>query len=223
MKRVVFCYSKNKIMIVLTVCACMWLSIPLCACKEKPYTFTDPIEYIDGVPICEWEMGYFQHRVLDGYYDFDDCAGIYAENYKGNKLCLFNADKNNMYTKHQSYYVMGKHDDKLYSYTSCVYYDEELGAPPKAAEKHSFACDIYIKPLAAEYDRNKLSFLFVKETSSECKFSHKFINIFMDGECFATFFFSTWVPVTQEWFENFLTERLVWGDSMEFEETDDEL
>ena len=69
MKRAVLCYSKNKIMIVLTVCACMWLSIPLCACKEKPYTFTDPIEYIDGVPICEWEMGYFQHRVVDGYYD----------------------------------------------------------------------------------------------------------------------------------------------------------
>ena len=203
-----------------TVLAILSLCFPLCACADDSYTFVDPIEYVEGTPICEWEMGEV-YRIFDEYCDFDDCAKIYAKNYKGNRLCLLNANNNNL-LQFKTCYVLDKdrNNDNLYFISIFTYYDEELGAPPKATEKYSFACEIYIKPLTKEFDKNKLSFQFVKENSLECKFSHKFANIFMGDECFATFFFGTRVPITQEWFENFLTKYLVWGDSLVYEETE---
>lgn len=207
-----------------TVSAILSLCFPLCACTD----LVDPIEYTAEKPIYEYVPEDFKWRG-DSY---DELKNYYVENNRGSKLFLFDLCENEFIGPPPAYCVC-EDSESIYICESFYWRDEELGIPPEnkfiwgnydgGIPPYSFSGEIVITPLKAELNKGELTFEFGNVGSTQKHRAYKYANIFANGECFATFSYIPKVAITQEWFENFLTENLVWGDSLEYEETEDEI
>lgn len=209
---------------------------PLCACTD----FVDPIEYTAEKPLIEYRGKSYENSVVHSFNNaFTHFKNYYVKNFMDSELYLFDSclGESGYGGYYPPYFDIVEDDDGLYVYEEFECYDNELGCSPDDKKKieqglfgggcFSFNGNIAIKQLSNGSGDKDFSFEFGIQENERTSFNGdvytytiKYANIFSGEECFATFYFYPNVPITQEWFENCLSNYLVWGDSLVYEETE---
>lgn len=226
----------KKIILAISVAA---FALPaLSACDDEfEYTFIDPIEYTAAAPVVE-----YIHVRYDSYWKMDYNTGkrelifepddpntkfiteesdvfteYYRENYGNKNMFFLNYGvEPHMSLSDPATYIAYECDELRFVEQFRVY-DEELGSyidPPGVASGIwcSFVSVCVIKPLKAEYTGDEFYYEFGNNHNG---IYSKYANIYCGEECFATFYYDPCVPISQEWFENYLNKNLIWGNAYE--------
>lgn len=214
----------NTIKKIITAISAAAFTLPvLSACEDEfEYTFIDPIEYTASAPVVEFIDIDYNTTNLDKNIkfesnEFDEFTEYYKENYLGSNIYLLEYGLKPQPWLYNANDFIIYDDGEFFIIENFAAYDEELGSkptPPNLATGYwlSFSSIIIIKPLKNISQQNALTFEF---GNNHNHYLNKYINIFVDNHCFATFYFNAEIPITQEWFENYLNENLIWGDTYE--------
>ena len=186
-------------------------------------TFDDPIEYTAEKPLIDYinynaydYISYDKYLLID-LYRFDEFIEYYHENCFGSKLFLLDYGLYGLRVYGSQMYLIYNNNGLIVSEVFSIGYTELEFSPdsPGIVAEHQiqFSSVLMSKPLNGEYTGGELSYEFGNNSAKTP--DSKYINISYNGECFATLYFRPYVPITQEWFENYLNDNLIWADTYE--------
>lgn len=224
----------NTIKKIITAISAAAFTLPvLSACEDEfEYTFIDPIEYTATAPVVEFINVSFESYLTNDYNtvytsddpnaklitdDLNELAKYYRENYDSGSMFFLKYGIEPHPSLNKSAHYIAYDSGELRFVETFRIYDKDLGCRPDtpgipSGIVYSFDSICIIKPLVTKYTGGEFSYEFGNNHDG---YYIKYANVFYNDECFSTFYYNPDVPITQEWFENYLSENLIWSDTYE--------
>ena len=170
----------------------------------------------------EGEMGWTLNgcEPIANFGFYTEFSEYYTANLKEDETYLLYRDNETPpltpYDEGQFAFYREKESGKLILNESYDYYDSELGTRPYKGKvpyyPYSLHMDVYIKAIG-KTDLNGLELEFGKLKDRYFGYD-KYLNVYAEGECFATCYFTNQVTVSGEWFENYFKKYLIYSDEI---------